>query len=155
MEIVHSQDELDTYIKTNAKCILEGPILIDKFLEDATELDVDALADGCERVFVAGIMEHIEEAGIHSGDSACSIPTRSLSDEQIEEVKQATIKLARELNVIGLMNVQFAYQNGELYVIEVNPRASRTVPFVAKATGNSIANIATKLMLGKNYLNLS
>lgn len=149
MEIVHSQEELDTYIKANSKCILEGPILIDKFLEDAIELDVDALADGGERVFVAGIMEHIEEAGIHSGDSACSIPTRSLTNEQIEEVKQATIKLAKELNVIGLMNVQFAYKNGQLYVIEVNPRASRTVPFVAKATGNSIANIATKLMLGK------
>ncbi|AJC48399.1 carbamoyl-phosphate synthase large subunit [Allofrancisella guangzhouensis] len=148
MEIVHSKDELNAYIKTNGKCILEGPILIDKFLEDATELDVDALADGDE-VFVAGIMEHIEEAGIHSGDSACSIPTRSLTQEQINEVKESTIKLAKELNVIGLMNVQFAYQNNQLYVIEVNPRASRTVPFVAKATGNSVANIATKLMIGR------
>lgn len=148
MEIVHSKKELDVYIVNNSKCILDGPILIDKFLEDATELDVDALSDGTD-VFVAGIMEHIEEAGIHSGDSACSIPTRSLSKDQLEEVKQSTIKLAKELNVVGLMNVQFAYQNKQLYVIEVNPRASRTVPFVAKATGNSIANIATKLMIGK------
>ncbi|APC97889.1 carbamoyl-phosphate synthase large subunit [Francisella frigiditurris] len=148
MEIVHSKEELDAYIKNNGKCILEGPILIDKFLENAIELDVDALADG-EEVFVAGIMEHIEEAGIHSGDSACSIPTRSLSKEQIDEVVQSTIKLAKELEVVGLMNVQFAYQNGQLYIIEVNPRASRTVPFVAKSTGNSVANIATKLMVGR------
>ncbi len=148
MEILHSKEELDTYIKVNGKCILDGPILIDKFLTDATELDVDALADGDE-VFVAGIMEHIEEAGIHSGDSACSIPTRSLSDAQIAEVRESTIKLAKELEVVGLMNVQFAYQGGELFVIEVNPRASRTVPFVAKSTGNSIANIATKLMIGQ------
>ncbi|MFC4892787.1 carbamoyl-phosphate synthase large subunit [Pseudofrancisella aestuarii] len=148
MEIVHSREELDAYIKNNGKCILEGPILIDKFLENAIELDVDALADG-EEVFVAGIMEHIEEAGIHSGDSACSIPTRSLSKEQIDEVVQSTIKLAKELEVVGLMNVQFAYQNGQLYIIEVNPRASRTVPFVAKSTGNSVANIATKLMVGR------
>ncbi|QLE79043.1 carbamoyl-phosphate synthase large subunit [Francisella sp. Scap27] len=147
MEIIHSKEELDNYIKVNGKCILEGPILIDKFLTDAVELDVDALADGDE-VFVAGIMEHIEEAGIHSGDSACSIPTRSLTEAQIIEVMESTIKLAKELNVVGLMNVQFAYQNGELFVIEVNPRASRTVPFVAKSTGNSIANIATKLMIG-------
>lgn len=147
MEILHSKEELDTYIKVNGKCILDGPILIDKFLTDATELDVDALADGND-VFVAGIMEHIEEAGIHSGDSACSIPTRSLSEAQIEEVRESTIRLAKELEVVGLMNVQFAYQDGQLYVIEVNPRASRTVPFVAKSTGNSIANIATKLMIG-------
>jgi carbamoyl-phosphate synthase large subunit len=147
MEILHSKEELDTYITVNGKCILEGPILIDKFLTNAVELDVDALADGDE-VFVAGIMEHIEEAGIHSGDSACSIPTRSLTEAQIIEVMDSTIKLAKELNVVGLMNVQFAYQDGELFVIEVNPRASRTVPFVAKSTGNSIANIATKLMIG-------
>ena len=148
MEIVHSKKELDAYIQVNGDCILDGPILVDKFLEDATELDVDALADG-EDVFVAGIMEHIEEAGIHSGDSACTIPTRTLTAEQIAEVKDSTIKLAKELEVVGLMNVQFAYQAGQLYVIEVNPRASRTVPFVAKSTGNSIANIATKLMVGK------
>ena len=148
MEILHSKVELDVYIKVNRKCILEGPILVDKFLVDATELDVDALCDGTD-VFVAGIMEHIEEAGIHSGDSACSIPKRSLSAEQLDEVRESTIKLAKELKVVGLMNIQFAYQNNELYVIEVNPRASRTVPFVAKSTGNSIANIATKLMIGK------
>ena len=148
MEIVQSKKELDIYIAQNGDCILEGPILIDKFLDNAIELDVDALADG-EEVFVAGIMEHIEEAGIHSGDSSCSIPTRSLSNEQIQEVTDSTIRLAKELNVIGLMNVQYAYQDGQLYVIEVNPRASRTVPFVAKSTGNSLANLATKIMVGK------
>ena len=148
MEIIHSKVELDRYIVNNGKCILDGPILIDKYLENAIELDVDALSDGNE-VFVAGIMEHIEEAGIHSGDSACSIPTRSLTQEQLQEVTESTIKLAKELNVVGLMNVQFAYQDNQLYIIEVNPRASRTVPFVAKSTGNSVANIATKLMIGK------
>ena len=148
METIYSEQELNTYIENNSQSILEGPILIDKFLEDATELDVDALSDGKD-VFVAGIMEHIEEAGIHSGDSACSIPTVSLTPKQIDEVRESTIKLAKELDVVGLMNIQFAYQKGQLYVIEVNPRASRTVPFVAKSTGNRIANIATKLMIGR------
>ncbi|OFX14906.1 MAG: hypothetical protein A2516_04915 [Alphaproteobacteria bacterium RIFOXYD12_FULL_60_8] len=126
----------------------DNPVLIDHYLQDATELDVDALADGTD-VFIAGIMEHIEEAGIHSGDSACSLPPRSLSPAIIAEVRRQTEALAKGLNVIGLMNVQFAIKDGDIYILEVNPRASRTVPFVAKATGNPIAKIAARLMAGE------
>lgn len=148
MEIIHDSESLKKYLKIHGRFILDGPILVDKFLSHATELDVDALCDGKD-VFVAGIMEHIEEAGIHSGDSACSLPSHSLSQKTIDEVKSATIKLARAVGVVGLMNVQFAVKDGKLYVIEVNPRASRTVPFVAKATGINIARIASLLMIGK------
>ncbi len=148
MEVVHHAEGLKKYLERHGRFILDGPILVDKFLEDAIEIDVDALADGKD-VFVAGIMQHIEEAGIHSGDSACSLPPYSLSQEMIAEVKAATIKLARAIEVVGLMNVQFAIKDGKLYVIEVNPRASRTVPFVAKATGINIAKIASLLMVGK------
>jgi len=126
----------------------EHPILIDKFLEDAIEIDVDAVADGKQCV-IAGIMEHIEEAGIHSGDSACVIPPFSLTDELIEGIKANTNALAEELNVVGLMNVQYAIKNDTIYILEVNPRASRTVPFVSKATGISWAKIAAKVMVGK------
>jgi carbamoyl-phosphate synthase large subunit len=122
--------------------------LLDKFLTDAIEVDVDALCDGKE-VFVAGIMQHIEEAGIHSGDSACSIPPFSLSEKIIEEIKKATVKMALALNVKGLMNVQYAIKDEVVYVLEVNPRASRTVPFVAKATNTPIAKIASLIMVGK------
>jgi carbamoyl-phosphate synthase large subunit len=148
MEIVYDNSALEKYLKTHGKFILDGPILVDKFLDNAIEVDVDALCDGSE-VFVAGVMQHIEEAGIHSGDSACSIPPYSLSEEIITAIKLSTEKLAKEIGVVGLMNVQYAVKNNEIYVIEVNPRASRTVPFVAKSTGINIANIASLLMVGK------
>jgi carbamoyl-phosphate synthase large subunit len=125
------------------------PVLIDRFLEDATEVDVDALCDG-RNVLIAGIMEHIEEAGVHSGDSSCVLPSISLAPAVLAVIEQYTIKLARALNVIGLMNVQYAIKNGDVYVLEVNPRASRTVPFVSKATGVPLPKIAVGLMLGKS-----
>ncbi len=148
MEIIYDINSLNKYIEINGKLILDGPILVDKFLDNAIEIDVDALCDGVD-VEIVGIMEHIEEAGIHSGDSACSLPPYSLTKNQIEEVKTATIKLAKNIGVIGLMNVQYAFKNNNLYVIEVNPRASRTVPFVAKATGIDVAKIASLIMAGK------
>jgi len=151
MEICYDQSQFDRFV-AEAFVVAEGqPVLIDRFLEDATEVDVDALADG-QRVVVAGIMEHIEEAGVHSGDSACAIPSFSLPPDVEEEIRQATIALARSLRVVGLMNVQFAVKREsdthKLYVLEVNPRASRTVPFVAKATGLPLAKIAAKIMTG-------
>ena len=148
MEIVYSDEELRYYMTHAVEASFEHPVLIDKFLEDAIEIDVDAVADGKD-VFVAGIMEHIEEAGVHSGDSACSLPPFSLSKEIIEELKEQTRKLALELNVVGLINIQYAIKNGEIYVLEVNPRASRTVPFVSKVIGIPLAKVATKIMLGK------
>ena len=126
----------------------ESPVLIDSYLKNAIEVDVDALADQ-KTAFVAGIMEHIEEAGIHSGDSACSLPPYSLQKDVIEEIERQTIKLAKGLGVVGLMNVQFAVQNGDIYVLEVNPRASRTVPFVSKAVGIPLAKIASRVMAGE------
>ncbi|MCS7205223.1 MAG: carbamoyl-phosphate synthase large subunit [Leptospiraceae bacterium] len=147
MAIVYDDEQLRSYMEEAVLVNPEHPILIDKFLDNAIELDVDALSDG-ETVFVAGILEHIEEAGVHSGDSACIIPPISLSPIMIEEIKRATELLAKELNVIGLINVQYAIQNQTLYVLEVNPRASRTVPFVSKAIGIPLAKIATKVMLG-------
>ena len=122
-------------------------ILIDKFLEDAIEIDVDAVCDG-ERTIVVGVMEHIEEAGIHSGDSACAIPPFSLPSETVKEIKKQTLALATDLVVRGLMNIQFAVKDGEVYILEVNPRASRTVPFVSKATGLNIAQAAARVMVG-------
>ncbi|MES2677336.1 MAG: carbamoyl-phosphate synthase large subunit [Pseudomonadota bacterium] len=148
MAIVYDVEYLHKYLAEYSEVFETGPLLLDQFLTDAIEVDVDALCDG-EEVFVAGIMQHIEEAGIHSGDSACSIPPYSLSDEIIEEIKQATIKMALALNVKGLMNVQYAIKDNQLYVLEVNPRASRTVPFVAKATKIPLAKIATLIMVGK------
>jgi carbamoyl-phosphate synthase large subunit len=127
---------------------VKRPVLIDRFLEDAIEVDVDALCDG-ENVLIAGIMEHIEEAGVHSGDSSCVLPAFSIAPEILKTIEQYTVKLARALNVIGLMNVQYAIKNGDVYVLEVNPRASRTVPFVSKATGVPLPKIAVGLMLGK------
>jgi carbamoyl-phosphate synthase large subunit len=148
MAIVYDEEYLMKYLADSTEVFETGPLLLDKFLTDAIEVDVDALCDGKE-VFVAGIMQHIEEAGIHSGDSACSIPPYSLSKKIIEEIKDATVKLALGLNVKGLMNVQYAIQNDVIYVLEVNPRASRTVPFVAKATGVPVAKIASLIMIGK------
>jgi len=148
MEIVYNERDLERFVALAVEAAPGHPILIDKFLEDAIEIDVDAVADG-EICIVAGIMEHIEEAGVHSGDSACVLPPHTLSKKIIAEIKRQTKALAKELNVIGLMNVQYAVKNGEVYVLEVNPRASRTVPFVSKATGIPWAKVATKVMLGK------
>ena len=148
MEIVHSTDELKRYFGNVVRVTDDSPVLLDSYLRDAVEIDVDAVADG-ETVFIAGILEHIEEAGIHSGDSACSLPPYSLAPDMIAEIERQTIALARGLQVIGLMNVQFAIQDGTVYVLEVNPRASRTVPFVAKAIGEPIAKIAARVMAGE------
>jgi carbamoyl-phosphate synthase large subunit len=148
MEIVHDLDGLRRYMTHAVKVSGRNPVLIDRYLRDAIEVDVDALSDG-DRVYVAGIMEHIEEAGIHSGDSACSLPPYSLDDALIEEIRRQTEELARALQVVGLMNVQYAIKDRDIYVLEVNPRASRTVPFVAKATGAPIAKIAARIMAGE------
>jgi carbamoyl-phosphate synthase large subunit len=148
MEIVHDEPSLITYMTEAVKVSGESPVLIDSYLQDAIEVDVDALADG-EDVYVAGIMEHIEEAGVHSGDSACALPPHSLNDAIIDEIRRQTAALARALQVVGLMNVQVAIKDGEIYILEVNPRASRTVPFVAKATGVPIAKIAARVMAGE------
>tara|TARA_A100001011_G_scaffold119291_1_gene125865 strand:- start:104 stop:3349 length:3246 start_codon:yes stop_codon:yes gene_type:complete len=152
MQIIYSENELEKFVNYIIDTFGDKPILIDKFLNDAVEVDVDALSDG-QNVFIAGIMEHIEEAGIHSGDSACSLPPYSLSNNIVKKIVKQTQLIARKLKVIGLLNIQFAvkYENKEelLYILEVNPRASRTVPFVAKATGNQIAKLAAKCMIGK------
>jgi carbamoyl-phosphate synthase large subunit len=147
MRIVYNDKGIEEFMDSAIIVSSEHPVLIDKFLKDAVEIDVDALSDG-DTTIIGGIMEHIEEAGIHSGDSACVLPPHSLSPEMIEEIKVASKSMAEELNVIGLMNVQFAVKDNELYVLEVNPRASRTVPFVSKATGIPLAKLATKVMMG-------
>ncbi len=148
MVIAYNEDTVRRYMQEAAHFSVKRPVLIDRFLEDATEVDVDALCDG-ENVLIAGIMEHIEEAGVHSGDSSCVLPAISLSEQTIRTIEAYTTKLAQSLNVIGLMNAQYALQNGQVYVLEVNPRASRTVPFVSKATGVPLPKIAVGLMLGK------
>ncbi len=147
MEIVYDENELKSYFREAVVISPDHPILLDKFLENAIEVDVDALSDGKD-VYVAGIMEHIEEAGIHSGDSACVIPPHTLSEKIKKEIHHMTVALARELNVIGLMNIQYAIKDGEIFILEVNPRASRTVPFVSKATGVPLAKLATYVMMG-------
>ena len=149
MQIVQDVEGLRNYMRFAVKASPEHPVLVDRFLNDAVEVDVDAICDG-EAVVVGGIMEHIEEAGVHSGDSACSLPPYSLSDDVIADIVTATRKLALELGVLGLMNVQYAVKGGELYVIEVNPRASRTVPFVSKAIGQPLAKLAALVMCGKS-----
>jgi carbamoyl-phosphate synthase large subunit len=148
MVIAYDEDMVRQYMREAVTFSQERPVLIDRFLEDATEVDVDALADG-DDVLIAGIMEHIEEAGVHSGDSSCVLPPQSLKAETIQTIKEYTVSLAKALNVIGLMNVQYAIQNGTVYVLEVNPRASRTVPYVSKATGVALPKIAVGLMWGK------
>ena len=148
MEIVHEQTDLERYMREAVKVSNDSPVLLDRFLNNAIEIDVDCLCDGQE-VFIGGVMEHIEQAGVHSGDSACCLPPYSLSPEMTEEIKRQTALMARALNVKGLMNVQFAVQNGDVYVLEVNPRASRTVPFVSKATGLQLAKIAARAMAGQ------
>ncbi len=154
MEIVYDVENLLRYMTTAVQASPEHPILIDKFLDNAIEVDVDALSDG-QQVVIGGIMEHIEEAGIHSGDSACSLPPYSLSQELIGEIRRQTEVMALELNVKGLMNVQYAIRDNTIYVLEVNPRASRTVPFVSKATGRPLAKIASRVMAGKSLAELS
>ena len=157
MEIVHDQAGLERYMREAVKVSNDSPVLLDRFLNDAIEVDVDCVSDG-NRVVIGGVMEHIEQAGVHSGDSACSLPPYSLSKETIEELKRETTLMAKGLNVVGLMNVQFAIQHqmidGKLqdvvFVLEVNPRASRTVPFVSKATGRQLAKIAARCMVGKS-----
>jgi carbamoyl-phosphate synthase large subunit len=153
MEIVYDQQQLRDYMKFAVQASPEHPILIDKFLEQAIEVDVDALADGFT-VVIGGIMQHIEEAGIHSGDSACSLPPYSLSQKIVKEIRKQTIALALELGVSGLMNIQYAVKDDEVYLIEVNPRASRTAPFVSKATGRPLAKIAARIMAGKTLKEL-
>ena len=153
MEIVYDSKSLQEYMKRAVKASPEHPVLVDKYLEDAIEVDVDAISDGRD-VIIGGVMEHIEEAGIHSGDSACSLPPHSLKEDIVNEIKRQTKALAKELSVIGLMNVQFAVKNGDIYILEVNPRASRTIPFVGKATGIPLAKVAAKLMAGKTLKEL-
>ena len=148
MEIINEKKEFFKYIQRALKITKKSPLLIDSYLKSAVEVDVDAISDG-KKVYIAGIMEHIEEAGIHSGDSACVIPPYTLKKEIIKEIEKQTTKLAIALKVKGLINIQFAVQNNTIYIIEANPRASRTVPFVAKATGIPIAKIASLIMLGK------
>ena len=148
MAIVYSQDELRHYMLQAIEKAPHGVILVDKFLEDAFEVDVDALSDGTD-CMIGGIMEHIEQAGVHSGDSSCVLPTYKIDEHHLEEIRDTTRRMARALGVIGLMNVQYAIAEGKLYVLEVNPRASRTVPYVAKATGVPLAKLATRLMLGE------
>ena len=149
MEIVHQQADLERYMREAVKVSNDSPVLLDRFLNDACEVDVDALSDGDE-VIIGGVMEHIEQAGVHSGDSACSLPPYSLTKEGTDERRRQTKLMAKALNVCGLMNVQFAIQNDTVYVLEVNPRASRTVPFVSKATGLQLAKIAARCMAGQS-----
>ena len=153
MEIVYDKESLDHYMHTAVQVSNDSPVLLDSFLDHAIEVDIDVISDG-EDVVIGGIMQHIEQAGIHSGDSACSLPPYSLQTDVLDEMRTQVIAMAKELNVVGLMNTQLAYQDGEIYVIEVNPRASRTVPFVSKAIGAPLANIAAKVMAGSTLKEL-
>ena len=154
MEIVHEQRDLERYMREAVKVSNDSPVLLDRFLNDAIECDVDCLRDPEGRTFIGGVMEHIEQAGVHSGDSACSLPPYSLSAATVAEIKRQTAAMAQALNVVGLMNVQFAIQRVQgqdvIYVLEVNPRASRTVPFVSKATGIQLAKVAARCMVGQS-----
>src|SRR5690606_32951366 len=151
MVIVYDETGLRDYFERAVRVSEERPVLIDRFLEDAFEADVDALCDG-ETVVIGGVMQHIEEAGVHSGDSACVLPPYLLGDRQVEEMREYTRKFALELGVVGLINVQYAVFDGRVYVLEVNPRASRTVPFVSKATGVPLARIAARIMAGEKLV---
>ena len=149
MQLVNNIKELDRYLNEAVEVSNSKPILLDSYLTDAIEVDVDVVSDG-KNIEIGGILQHIEQAGIHSGDSACSLPPYSLSEKVQKEMKQQAINIAKELNVIGLMNIQFAIKDEEVYIIEVNPRASRTVPFISKAIGSSLAKVASKAMIGKS-----
>ena len=154
MVIAYEQATVEKYMREAVSFSQDRPVLIDRFLEEATEVDVDALSDG-EDVLIAGIMEHVEEAGIHSGDSSCVLPPYSLSASVLKTIEDYTVRMARALQVIGLMNVQYAIKDGEVYVIEVNPRASRTAPFVSKATGVPLPRLAVALMLGQKLADVT
>jgi carbamoyl-phosphate synthase large subunit len=148
MELVHTQTELEKYLKEAVEVSDQKPILLDGYLTDAIEVDVDVISDGVE-IEIGGILQHIEQAGIHSGDSACSLPPYSLSANMIGEIEKQAKEIAAELNVVGLMNIQFAVQDENVFIIEVNPRASRTVPFISKCLGESLVKSATKTMVGR------
>jgi carbamoyl-phosphate synthase large subunit len=154
MEIVYDRDDLERYIEEAVQASSSHPILLDKFLEDAMEIDVDAVCDG-ERVFIGAIMQHIEEAGVHSGDSACVIPAYSLAEQLLEKVRRNTEALALELGVVGLVNIQYAVKDSEVYVLEANPRGSRTVPYVSKSTGVPLAKVATRVILGEKLADMN
>ncbi len=149
MEIVHNEEDLAAYMDAAIQVSNDSPVLLDRFLDLATEVDVDCICDG-KRVLIGGVMEHIEQAGVHSGDSGCSLPPFTLTDDLQKQLHEQVVKLAKRLNVVGLMNTQFAIQNNVIYVLEVNPRASRTVPFVSKAIGLPLAKIAAKTMIGES-----
>ncbi|NCU95887.1 MAG: ATP-grasp domain-containing protein, partial [Betaproteobacteria bacterium] len=149
MEIVHAQSDLERYMREAVKVSNDSPVLLDRFLNDAIEVDVDAICDGTD-VLIGGVMEHIEQAGVHSGDSACSLPPYSLAPAIVDEIRRQTALMAHALKVVGLMNVQFAVQGDTIYVLEVNPRASRTAPFVSKAIGAPLAKIAARCMAGRS-----
>jgi carbamoyl-phosphate synthase large subunit len=153
MEIVHDDEQLDRFMTDAVHASPDHPVLVDNFLADAIEVDVDAIADG-ERVVIGGVMEHIEQAGVHSGDSTCVLPPHTLDGRIVEEIQEATRAMATELGVVGLMNVQFAVKDEQVYVLEVNPRASRTVPFVSKAIGVPLAKLAAKVMAGETLAGL-
>jgi carbamoyl-phosphate synthase large subunit len=155
MEIVYSDAQLEHYLTHAVVASDDKPVLVDKYLAGATELDVDALCDKDGNVVICGIMEHIEEAGVHSGDSACSLPPQTIPEETLDEMRDWTTRIAKQLKVIGLINVQYCIKGGELYIIEANPRASRTVPFVAKAVGHPIAAYASLLMSGKTLAEIN
>jgi carbamoyl-phosphate synthase large subunit len=148
---VHAESDLKRYMREAVKVSNDSPVLIDRFLNDAIEVDVDAVSDGKD-VLIGGIMEHIEQAGVHSGDSACSLPPFSLTPAMQDELRRQTVAMARALNVVGLMNVQFAIQEDKVFVLEVNPRASRTVPYVSKATGTPLAKVAARCMVGQSLV---
>ena len=153
MSIVHSETELRKFVHDAFRASSNNTVLVDKFLEDAYEVDVDALSDGTDCI-IAGILQHVEEAGVHSGDSSCTLPTNNIQETHLEEIRRWTRAMAKELGVVGLMNVQYAIAKDKVYVIEVNPRASRTVPFIAKAAGVQLAKMATRVMMGESLKTL-
>ena len=148
MELIYTDNDLKNYLTKVALISPENPLLIEKFLDDAVELDIDVICDG-EKTLIGGVLQHIEEAGIHSGDSSCSFPPYSVGDTQLHTLKKEIKAVAKKLNVVGLMNAQVAIKDDKFYMIEVNPRASRTIPFLSKCIGNSLAKIASKVILGK------
>ena len=153
MELIYTDSDLNNYLTNVANISAENPLLIEKFLDDAVELDIDVICDG-EKTLIGGVLQHIEEAGIHSGDSSCSFPPYSVGDTQLHALKKEIKAVAKKLNVIGLMNAQVAIKDDKFYMIEVNPRASRTIPFLSKCIGNSLAKIASKVITGKSLKDL-
>src|SRR5205823_1514249 len=148
MDIVYAREDLDDFVRTAAAASPDHPVFLDRFLEGAIEVDVDAVSDGDE-VLIGAVMEHIEEAGVHSGDSSCVIPPATLSDDELDAMEDAVVRIARALRVRGLLNVQLAVRGDTAFVLEANPRASRTVPFVSKATGLPLAKLAARVMVGE------